>query len=134
MTLKLTYLVKAIGVLEERTVEEASGGDLREVQHVLADSDTRAGRQIRSSPEYSVREILNGEVRVWLNFDKGLEIHVQLSVIFTKKKKSSRENEVGCVKTATLFMYLWRRASDVMANTIFCYLFRVKILLLNCFK
>lgn len=65
--------MKAIGVDEDRTVEQPGGGDFGEVQDVVADGHARSSWRTRLGLEDAVREVLDGEVRARVDFDEGLQ-------------------------------------------------------------
>lgn len=88
-----TDLMKAIGVGEDRTVEETGGGDSGQVQHVIADGHARSSRWSRFGLEHSEREVLYGEVRARVDFDKGSESHDGDDVV--RELRASRKNEAA---------------------------------------
>lgn len=84
-----TNLVKAIGVAEDRTVEETGGGDCWQVQHVTADCHARSSRWSRFGLEHSEGEVLYGEVRARVDLDERRQSHAGNGVV--QQLKASRE-------------------------------------------
>lgn len=72
---KSTYLQETIWFSDNRTVEQTGGLNHREIQHIVSDRHARPSLRRRSRPENTVRKVLDGEVRVRVNFDERLESH-----------------------------------------------------------
>lgn len=70
---EMRNLDEAIGVFEERAVEESSRGNLGEVENEVADGDAGARRRTGLGFEDSIGEVLYGEVRIRVNLDERLK-------------------------------------------------------------
>ena len=91
----LTFLYAALSlgirVFKERIVEETNRRDFREVEDEVANGDAMTRRQSRLGLEDSVREVLYGEVRIWVDQNERLQ---QAMVLYTAEIQSTvKEHE-----------------------------------------
>lgn len=93
--------MEAIGPGEDRTAEEAGGGDGGEVQDAVPDGDPRPSRRAALRPENPKGQVLDREVRIRADVDEGLEGHWNAvseapaeGVVESWRERAAEEREV----------------------------------------